>query len=165
LSIAAPSCNGRGDEAKAAPVSFIPRDASGGTIEAPFVISNSGRVSRNTAFAVAVYAYAAIMWRAEKYSEPALYVGELGDDDEFEWLPDHELAEVLDVPSPDYDMGELLMLTRMYRDVTGGAIWVKDHDRSGRVRRLVPFSADEFSVEAADGRIYGRFRVMSSAGQ
>jgi len=165
LSIAAPSRNGRGHEAKAAPVSFIPRDASGGTIEAPFVISNSGRVSRNTAFAVAVYAYAAIMWRAEKYSEPALYVGELGDDDEFAWLPDHELAEVLDVPSPDYDMGELLMLTRMYRDVTGAAIWVKDLDRSGRVRRLVPFSADEFSVEAADGRIYGRFRVMSAAGQ
>lgn len=121
--------------------------------------SEAESVTSETAYAAALYAYAAMRYRAEKYSEPALYVAELSDDDEEEWLPDHPLAELLDTPSPDYDMGELLRLTRLYRDVTGSALWLKEPSRGGGIARLTPFSGDEFDVESADGRIFGRFRV------
>ena len=165
------SANGKAApvEAKAAPVppvSFIPRDSHGNTIESPFYLPRDAeQVSRSTAFAAAVYAYAAMTWRAEKYAEPPLYVAELTDDDEYEWQTDHDLAELLDYPHPDLDMGELLYQTRLYRDATGRASWVKDLDRAGRVRRLTPFHGDEFTVERAAGRIFGRFRVRTATGE
>lgn len=126
--------------------------------------SETDQVSRDTAFAAAIYAYAAMTWRAEKYSEPPLFVAELSDDDEDEWLPDHELAGLLDHPHPDLDMGELLFQTRLYRDATGAALWVKDLDRAGRVGRLTPFHADEFEAKRADGRMFGQFKVRTANG-
>lgn len=116
------------------------------------------QITRDTAFLAAAYCYVAMRYRAEKLSEPPLMVVKETKDGE-EWIRRHPLAPFLDAPSPDYDMGELLYLTRLYRDLTGGAIWVKDPDRAGRLGRLTPFSADEFTVEPANGRIYGRFDV------
>lgn len=148
------------------PVDFLPRDGRGSIVEYPFARdAEAEQVSRDTAYAAAAYAYAAMTWRAEKYSEPPLFVGQLTDDDTLEWLHDHALADLLDHPHPDLDMGELLYLTRLYRDVSGGAIWVKDLDRSGRVRRLTPFGADAFVAGRANGRIYGQFRVRVAGGE
>lgn len=130
----------------------------------PLATSETDEVTRHTAFSAAIYAYAAMTWRAEKYSEPPIFVGELTDDDEFEWMPDHDLAALLDHPHPDLDMGELFYQTRLYRDATGAALWVKDLDRAGRIGRLTPFSADEFTVERADGRMFGQFHVQTANG-
>ncbi|MFW6331594.1 MAG: phage portal protein [Gemmatimonadota bacterium] len=127
--------------------------------------SDVDEVSRETAFAAAIYAYAAMTWRAEKYSEPPLMVTELSDEDEDEWLPDHDLAGLLEHPHPDLDMGELLYQTRLYRDGTGGCLWVKDADRIGRIARLTPFSAEEFEPRRANGRMFGAFRIRTRSGQ
>lgn len=126
--------------------------------------SEAETVTRHTAFAAALYAYAAIRYRAEKYSEPALYVAEM-DDDQEDWLEEHELAALLDSPSLDYDMGELLRLSRMYRDITGSCVWLKEPTRGGGIDRLTPFSGDEVMVEPADGRIHGRFRITLAGGR
>lgn len=126
-------------------------------------------VSRSTAFAAAVYAYAAIVYRAEKVSEPPLMVVEEDDEGVEEWIADHPLADLLDEPSPDMDMGELLYLTRIYRDITGGALWVLNRDLSDSIGMITVFSHDEFSVQpdVVDGtrRIYGRFIVRTRDGQ
>lgn len=164
--VSPPSTNGNGHKAavaprlvKSAPVSFIPRDAHGNTIESPlYLTGRTGHATRMTAYAVAAYAYIAMRYRAEAVSEAPLMVVEETDDGE-EWLKEHELAGFLDEPSPDYDMSELLYLTRIYRDMTGQAIWVKDADRAGRPGRLTPFHGDEFMVEKTEGRIFGRFRL------
>lgn len=156
-------------EVKAAPapvVSFIPRDGNGNTIESPLYLSglaDRAYVTNATAYAAAAYCYVAMKYRAEKLAEAPLMVSEETDDGD-EWLPDHELAGFLDAPSPDYDMGELVALTRMYRDLTGSAIWVKDRDRSNRVGRLTPFSGDEFTVRTANGRIFGEFELTAAEG-
>lgn len=172
---AEPTPNGNGKhattqlETKAAPkppVSFIPRDAAGRTVEHPeFGRAKSAQVTRATAYAVAAYCYVAMKYRAEKYSEAPLMVVEEGKDGE-EWLPDHELARTLDEPSPDFDMGDLLALTRLYRDQTGMALWVKDRSRSGEIARITPFSGDEFEVrpDRDTGRIYGTFIVQTASG-
>src|SRR5690606_21944090 len=122
-------------------------------------------VNRSTAFAAAVYAYAAIVYRAEKVSEPPLMVVEEDDEGVEEWIADHPLADLLDEPSPDMDMGELLYLTRIYRDITGGALWVLNRDLSDSIGMITVFSHDEFSVQpdVVDGtrRIYGRFIVRT----
>lgn len=125
--------------------------------------SESEIVTAQTAYAAAIYAYAAMRWRAEKYSEPPLMIVEETDDGD-EWLPDHELAGLLDMPSPDFDMGELLRISRLYRDTTGSCIWLKDSARNGQVGRLTPFSGDEFKVKPAGDRIYGRFEIQTSTG-
>lgn len=173
-----PAANGKGHAAPAATpepvaevkavapapvVSFIPRDGNGNTIESPLYLSglaDRAHVTTSTAYAAAAYCYVAMRYRAEKLAEAPLMVVEETDDGE-EWLTDHELAGFLDAPSPDYDMGELVALTRMYRDLTGSAIWVKDRDRGLRVGRLVPFSGDEFTVRQKDGRIFGEFELSA----
>ena len=91
-------------------------------------------------------------------------VTELSDDNEDEWLPDHDLAALLDEPHPDLDMGELLYQTRLYRDATGSALWIKDLDRGGRIARLTPFHGDEFETKRAAGRIFGAFKVTTAQG-
>jgi SPP1 gp7 family putative phage head morphogenesis protein len=157
-------------EAKAAtltdpPVSFIPRDAAGNTIESPLYAQAQLRadVTRSTAFMLAAYCYVAMRFRAEAEAEAPLMVVEETEDGE-EWLEDHELGAFLDEPSPDFDMSELIYLTRLYRDMTGMAVWVKDTDRGGRTGRLTPFHGDEFRVEKSADRIYGRFVVTTAKG-
>lgn len=125
--------------------------------------SDADAVTAQTAYAAAVYAYVAMRYRSEKYSEPPLMVVEESDDGD-EWLPDHPLAGLLDMPSPDFDMGELLRISRLYRDSTGSVLWVKDLRRDGQVGRLTPFSGDEFRVHAQGERMYGRFEIRTAAG-
>jgi SPP1 gp7 family putative phage head morphogenesis protein len=120
-------------------------------------------VNRRTAYAAAAYCFVALRYRADRYSEPALYVAEETEDGE-EWLQDHELAAFLDAPSPDYDMGELLRLTSLYRDMTGMCLWLKKRSNDGKIARLVPFSGDDFTIEMANGRIFGRFKVETNVG-
>lgn len=125
--------------------------------------SDAEEVTLQTAYAAAVYAYVAMKYRAEKYSEPALMVVEETEDGE-EWLPEHPLAELLDMPSVDFDMGELLRISRLYRDSTGSCIWLKEAARNGSLGRLTPFSGDEFKVEPDGQRIFGRFQITTAAG-
>lgn len=161
VAVSSNGANGKSLQRKSAAVSFIPRDNQGNTIESPlFQSGRTGEATRLTAYTVAAYAYIAMRYRAEKVSEAPLMVVEETDDGE-EWLDGHELAGFLDEPSPDYDMGELLYLTRIYRDMTGMAIWVKDNDRAGRVGRLTPFHGEEFEVRKTTERIYGEFRLTS----
>lgn len=118
------------------------------------------------AIATAFYAFVAMRWRAEKLSEAPLMVAEIDNDDGSEaWLAEHPLAPLLQEPSLDYDMGDLLARTSHYVDRTGAAIWVKDADRAGRPGRLTPFSQSDFEVKSLPGRIYGAFEVTTGAGQ
>lgn len=133
------------------------------------VMGDVEEVNRSTAFAAVIYAYAAITYRAEKVSEPPLMVVEEDDEGVEEWIVDHPLADLLDEPSPDMDMGELLYLTRVYRDITGGALWVLNRDLSDSIGMVTVFSHDEFDVrpDVVDGtsRIFGRFIVRTRDGQ
>jgi len=119
--------------------------------------SDVDAVSRNTALLASAYLYVAMRWRMRKLSEPPLMVVEEDSDGTERWIEDHPLAELLENPSPDYDMGELIARTVAYIDLTGSALWVKDPTRGGLIGRLTPFSGEEFRVEPAADRIYGRF--------
>lgn len=128
--------------------------------------SDVEQVSRETAYAASAYCFAAVRFRARKVAEaPLMVVREDPEDGSKEWLPRHVLAEILDAPSPDYDMGELLLRTQIYQDVTGSALWVKDADRRGRTGRLTPFAGSEFQIEQTADRIRGLFRVSTVAGE
>jgi hypothetical protein len=70
------------------------------------VSPNAESLGRSLAFATSAYAYTAIMYRAERMGEPPLMVVKETEDGE-EWQANHRLNEMLDEPSPDYDMGEL----------------------------------------------------------
>ncbi len=119
-------------------------------------------LTRAIALATSAYAYTAIMYRASRVAEPPLGVVEATEEGDID-VPDHELAMLLSEPSPDYDMGELQQLTEIYRLITGEALWVKEVDVVGRPARWVPFSGDEFTTHAAEGRIYGQFRLDTKA--
>lgn len=125
--------------------------------------SEAEAVSRQTAYAAAAYCYVAMDYRARMASQPALMVVEETEDGE-EWIPGHALADFLDAPSPDLDMGELLHLKSLYVDMTGSALFVKDRDNASRTGALRPFSGEEFTVEPADGRIFGKFTLHTNRG-
>jgi len=111
------------------------------------------------------YWYVAVRWRAQKIAEPPLMVVKedqgTGDD---EWIPKHELVPILEEPSPDYDMGELLETTSHYLDNTGACLWVLDQDRIGRTARITPFSRHEFEPIQTTDRLFGSFRVQTANG-
>lgn len=115
--------------------------------------------------AFVAYWYVAVRWRAQKIAEPPLMVVEEDQDtgDE-EWLPDHELVDILEEPSEDYDMGELLETTSQYLDNTGACLWVKDEDNVGRIAHITPFSRNEFEPIRSDTRLFARFRVQTADG-
>lgn len=138
---------------------FIPLDGNGNTIPQ---VGASGLNA--TALAFAAYWFVATRWRAQKIAEaPLMVVEEDQDDGSEEWLADHELAQVLDDPSPDYDMGELLERTSRYLDDGGEALWVMDRDRAERVARLTPFRRGEFTVNASRERLFASFTVRTAA--
>lgn len=62
-------------------------------------------------------------------------------------------------------MAELLRLTRMYRDLWGSALWVKERNTAGGIARLVPYAADEFEVvpDPDDLVLYHGFRLSHTA--
>lgn len=121
-------------------------------------------ISGFSAYAVSALAYACMRFRSQKLTEAPLWVAEETDDGDV-WVDDHELSEVLEQPNPDMEMADLLECLSLYLDVTGRALLVKTRDNGKRVARLYPFSGDEFTVEQADGRLYGKFRVNTSRGK
>jgi SPP1 gp7 family putative phage head morphogenesis protein len=161
--------NGNGKHAKSASgVSF-----TGGLHFAPagegianiVRLDSADGIQLATAYAVSAYAFVAMRYRAEKLGEPPLMVvKESPDDSTEEWLPDHPLAEILETPSTDYDMGELLHRTSLYLDQGGRCLWVLDGDRVGRPGRITPFRREEFTVEATPTALRGRFRVTTATG-
>lgn len=122
------------------------------------------RVTRNTAYAVAAMCYAAIEYRASNLAEAPLRVARRLSDGSEEFVA-HPLDDRLEQPSLDYDMAETIWQTVASLDLFARALWVKDEDRMGRLGRLFPLSGAEFSVEAAEGRVYGRYRVDTVAGR
>lgn len=142
---------------------FIPRDNQGHTIEVDGESVLKGRIGLQNVYIESAYIYAAIHWRAWKYAEAPLFVARTIEDGE-EWLPDHPVQELLDEPSPDFDQGELLRLTRMYRDLTGMCLWRKELNGAAGIARLTPYDANEFKIldDAPEyERIYGGFRVYT----
>lgn len=119
-----------------------------------------------TAFAFAAYWFIATRWRAQKLAEaPLMVVEEDQDDGSEEWISDHELAPVLDMPNPDFDMGDLIERTSRYLDNEAEALWTIDRDRADRLARLTPFSRSEFEVKRTADRIYGEFVVTTANGK
>lgn len=128
-----------------------------------FVDPDAERLTRSIALATSAYAYTAIMYRATRVGEPPLKIVRKTDEGDID-VDDTELGPLLEYPALDYDMGELLQITEVYRLVTGAALWIKNQDVAGRTAAFVPYSGDEFQTESADGRIYGRFIVETAAG-
>lgn len=155
-------------ETKASSLALLPRGAYG--VNYTFFSPDGGRtmidlVDGSTALAFMAYWYVATRWRAQKIAEaPLMVVHEDQVDGTEEWIPDHELVPLLDEPSLDYDMGELIEITSHHLDNTGGALWVIDRDRATRPARITPFSRNEFEIERDDTRIFATFRVQTSDG-
>lgn len=121
-------------------------------------------VTRETAYAVALYCYVAMRWRATNVSEPPLIVvAETPDGPEP--VEGHPLSELLAEPSPDYDMGELIELTQLYMDQDGKALWVKDDNLLGLTGRLTPFPGGEFSIKPTADRLLGQFKIRTARGE
>lgn len=116
-----------------------------------------------TAMVASAYCFTAIDYRMRKLSEAPLMVVQKTEGGE-EHVPDHELAMVLEEPSPDFDMAELMKLTEAYTLITGAAMWLKVRDAADRVVALQPYSGDQVRTHTRDGRIYGRFEVHSAKG-
>lgn len=123
-----------------------------------------GHVRLWTAYKAYTLAYACMLFRATKMAEAPLWIlDETADGDE--WLEgDHVLGEVLKEPNLDMDMADLVELTSLYLDTAGLCIWHKTRDGAGRVRRLYPYHRDEVQIEPANGRLYGRFTLMTTNG-
>lgn len=123
------------------------------------------QLTRSIALATSAYCYTAIEYRWRTISEPPLGVVQETDDGP-EIVENHPLAVVLAEPSPDYDMGELQAITEAYRLITGAALWLKVRSSdTGPLVRFLPFSGDQFDTEAADGRLYGLFKVSTTQGR
>lgn len=127
--------------------------------------SHAERVSAATAYIAAAYAFAAMRYRAARVAEPPVIVvqedAKTGDET---WIPNHPLADLLEMPSPDYDMGELLFRTQVAVDQGGQALWVIDADQLGRAGRLSLFSASEFEVRSSRDLLRATFQVQTATG-
>jgi HK97 family phage portal protein len=131
-----------------------------------FDIARTGVDSVSARNAMAAYAlcYSCLRYRASKLTEPPLWIVDETNDGE-SWLEgEHELTSLLELPNPDMEMQEFLDLVSLYLDTTGACLIVKNTDRAGRTASLYPFARDEFSVEPANGRLYGRFQVRTLKG-
>lgn len=121
------------------------------------------RVSRATAYATALYAYCAMRYRAENLAQAPLVVVEETDDGDK--IIAHPLDRILQEPSSDLDMSELLELTQLYEDRDGRALWVKDDNLAGQTGRLTPFSGRDFQVRQTADRLFGAFDLETSRGR
>jgi HK97 family phage portal protein len=124
-------------------------------------------LTRWTAYAYSVYAYAAMNYRATKISEPYLWIGEETDEG-IEYLADDPIQQILDYPSPDFDMGFLRSMTSMYLDMDGEALWHLVRDNGGRIARIYPYAKEQFEVQSGffddSARLYARFRIQHQSG-
>ena len=117
-------------------------------------------------YAASSLCYIAMQFRATKLIEAPLWIVDEGEDGE-EWLTGgHPLEQVLEQPNPDMTAAEFWHLVSLYLDAPGGGavVLVKNRDRAGRVASLYPCSRPEFTVEPANGRMFGRFRVQTVDG-
>lgn len=110
------------------------------------------------AYAAAALVYICVRYRAQKLREAPLMVVEETEEGE-SWIDDHELAPLLARPNPDFGMARLVEATETYLLLTGRCLWVKNRDRQGRVGSIYAVSGDDFSIERANGRLFGRFRL------
>jgi HK97 family phage portal protein len=124
-------------------------------------------LTRWTAYAYSVYAYAAMNYRATKISEPYLWIGQETDEG-IEYLADDPVQQILDYPSPDFDMGFLRSMTSMYLDMDGEALWHLVRDNGGRIARIYPYAKEQFEVQSGffddSARLYARFRIQHQSG-
>lgn len=149
--------------------SLLPRGAYGSAYE--FFSPDGGRTlfdissMSHTSLALVAYWYCATRWRAQKIAEaPLMVVEEDQSDGSEEWISDHELSLVLEEPSADFDMGELIERTSRYLDNGGECIWIKDRDKAGRVARLTPFRKGEYEVKSDGTRLFATFAVTAIKG-
>lgn len=128
--------------------------------------SEAERVTAQTAYAAAAYAYVALRWRAARLAEaPLMVVDESTDTGDDEWLPNHPLAQLLSEPSPDYSMDELLFRTSLSIDQDGQAVWLKERNGRGLPGRLQFFRGTEVTVEATNQSVRGRYQLATTRGQ
>lgn len=160
----------QGPEVKASSMSLLPRGAYGPAYQ--FFSADGGRTFiedaqlNGTVYAFVAYWYCATRWRAQKLAEaPLMVIKEDQKDGGEEWIADHELADVLENPSIDYDMGEMIERTSHYLDNSAECLWVMDRDRGARIARITPFRSGEFTSEPSDERLYALFRVNTADGQ
>lgn len=126
--------------------------------------SNVDNTTARAAMAAYALCYSCLRYRATKLVEPPVWIVDESDEGET-WLKgEHELSGLLELPNPDMEMQELLDIVSLYLDTTGACLLVKNADRAGRTAQLYPFARDEFSVEQADGRLFGRFQVRGLSG-
>jgi HK97 family phage portal protein len=126
--------------------------------------ANADNTTARAAMAAYALCYACLRFRASKLIEPPLWIVDESDEGET-WLKgEHELTTLLETPNPDMEMQEFLDLVSLYLDTTGACLIVKNADNAGRTASLYPFARDEFSVEPADGRMFGRFQVRGMTG-
>lgn len=107
--------------------------------------------------------YACVQFRSAKFAEPPLWIAEEKDGDE-EWVKDHALADLLEQPTPDHEMGEWLELVSQLMDMDGELLLVKTRNGAGRVVRLYPYASGSFTVEPAGDVLYGKFTISSDNG-
>lgn len=128
--------------------------------------SEAERVTAQTAYAAAAYAYVAMRWRAARLAEaPLMVVDESTDSGNDEWLPGHPMADLLSEPSPDYDMNELLFRTSLSIDQDGQAVWLKERNGRGIPGRLQFFRGADVTIEGTTDRIRGRFILETRGGK
>lgn len=121
-------------------------------------------VGARAAFKLVSLVWACLTYRATKLIEPPVWIAEEGDDGETMIEGEHPLSELLEQPNPDMDMGEFLTLVSLYSDVTGACLIVKNQNRGGGVGSMYPYARDEFAVEPANGRLFGKFKVQTLNG-
>lgn len=127
-------------------------------------VPDAEELTEAIAYTTSAYAFTAIDYRMRKVSEPDIYVAEDDDDGLPMEVFGHEITDLLRNPSEDFDFAELMKLTEAYHLITGAAAWVKVRDTANRVARLMPYSGDQIKSYAANGRIYGRFEVLTPNG-
>jgi HK97 family phage portal protein len=131
-----------------------------------FDIATTASDATTARAAMAAYAlcYSCLRYRAQKMTEAPLWIVDESDEGET-WLKgEHPLSVMLETPNPDMEMQEFLDLVSLYLDTTGACLIVKNRDNAGRTAQLYPFARDEFSVEPADGRLFGKFQVRTLTG-
>jgi len=121
-------------------------------------------LSNITAFKAFALAYACMQFRATKLAEAPIWIAEESDDGEAMLEGEHPLSELLEQPNPDMEMYDLLEQISLYLDTGGSCLLVKNRGRDGVTRSLYPYAQHEFSVEPANGLLYGLFRLQTLTG-
>jgi HK97 family phage portal protein len=125
--------------------------------------TEADEITRATAYALSLYVYAAMQYRAHKIAEVPIYVARETDYGE-EWVSDHPLAPVLENPNPDMDMGTMLMATSFFLDMDAEVVWNKTLGTDGVVVQMYPFEADTFEVTHGPDRLYQQFTLQHAYG-